>query len=152
MYHGFNKKSMKAIWYNCFMKKTKINSSEFAKSLGAYSHGYSVEIGDAAIIFTTGQIAMDKNGNVLYPDDPAKQAEFIYESLEKILNQAGASLDDAVKTTVFVTDMNDFSKISAVRNKYFKNAEPVSTLIQVSKLVKEGCRVEIEVIAVKQNK
>ena len=132
------------------MIKTKINSSEFAQRLGAYSHGYSVEIGDAKLIFTTGQIALDKNGVVLFPDDPAKQAEFIYESLQKILNQAGASLDDAVKTTVFLTDMNDFSKISAVRNKYFKSAEPVSTLVEVKNLVKPGCRVEIEVIAVKQ--
>jgi len=132
------------------MKKTKINSSEFAERLGRYSHGYSIEIDDATIIFTTGQVAMDKNGNVVHPEDPAKQAEFIYESLQKILQQAGASLDDVVKTTVFITDMKDFSKISAVRNKYFKNAEPVSTLVEVSKLVKEGCKVEIEVIAVKQ--
>jgi len=132
------------------MKKTKINSTEFAERMGAYSHGYKVEIGNAVLIFTTGQIAMDRDGKVLYSDDPAKQAEFIYESLQKILNQAGASLDDVVKTTVFVTDMNDFAKISAVRNKYFKNAEPVSTLVEVKKLVKEDCRVEIEVIAVKQ--
>lgn len=132
------------------MKKTKINSKEFAERLGAYSHGYKVEMGDSVMIFTTGQIALDKNGTVLFPDDPAKQAEFIYESLEKILRQSGASLDDVVKTTVFLTDMNDFPKISAVRNKYFKNAEPVSTLVEVSNLVKEGCRVEIEVIALKQ--
>lgn len=118
--------------------------------MGAYSHGYKIEIDDTVLIFTTGQIAMDKNGDVLYPDDPTKQAEFIYESLQKILNQSGASLDDVVKTTVFVTDMNDFPKISTVRNKYFKNAEPVSTLVGVKKLVKDGCRVEIEVIAVKQ--
>lgn len=132
------------------MRKTKINSSEFAERMGTYSHGYKVEIGDAVLIFTTGQIAMDKKGNVLYPDDPVKQAEFVYESLQKVLNQAGASLNDVVKTTVFLTDMNDFPKISAVRNKYFKNAEPVSTLVEVKKLVKEGCRVEIEVMAVKQ--
>lgn len=132
------------------MLKTKINSTEFAQRLGAYSHGYKVEIGDTIMVFTTGQIALDKNGQVLYPDDPAKQAEFIYESLQKILNQASASLDDVVKTTVFVTDMNDFPKISAIRNKYFKIAEPVSTLVEVKKLVKDGCRVEIEVIAVKQ--
>ena len=131
------------------MKKTKINSSEFAERMGAYSHGYKIEIGDAEIIFTTGQIAMDKDGNVLYPNDPAKQAEFIFESLQKILNEAGASLDDVVKATIFVTDMNDFSKISQVRNKYFKKSEPVSTLVEVKKLVKPGCRVEIEVIAVK---
>ena len=130
--------------------KQKINSSEFAKRLGAYSHGYSIAIGNAKLIFTTGQIALDTEGNVLYPDDPAKQAEFIYESLNKILQEAGATLDDVVKTTVFVTDMNDFSKISGVRNKYFKNAEPASTLIEVKRLVKDGCRVEIEVIAVKQ--
>lgn len=133
------------------MNKTKINSSEFAERMGTYSHGYKVDVGDSTIIFTTGQIAIDKAGNVLYPDDPAKQAEFIYESLEKILGEAGASLDDVVKTTVYVTDMKDFAEISKVRNKYFKNAEPVSTLVEVSKLVKEGCKVEIEVIAVKQN-
>lgn len=132
------------------MKKTKINSNEFAERMGSYSHGYSVEIGDATLIFTTGQIALDKNGKVVHPEDVGKQAEFIYESLQKILNQAGASLDDVVKTTVFVTDMNDFPQISAVRNKYFKIAEPVSTLIEVKKLVKDGCKVEIEVIAVKQ--
>ena len=132
------------------MKKTKINSPKFAERMGAYSHGYKVEIGDTVLVFTTGQIAMDKSGNVLYPDDPAKQAEFVYESLQKILDQAGVSLDDVVKTTVFVTDINDFPKISAVRNKYFKNAESVSTLVEVKKLVKEGCRVEIEVIAVKK--
>ncbi|MDP3988246.1 MAG: RidA family protein [Candidatus Levybacteria bacterium] len=132
------------------MKKIKINSAEFAKRLGSYSHGYSVEVGDAKIIFTTGQIALDKDGNVLYPDDPARQAEFVFESLQKILKQSGASLDDVVKTTIFLIDMNDFSKISAVRNKYFKNSEPASTLVEVRKLVKEGCRVEIEVIAVKK--
>lgn len=132
------------------MKKTKINSPQFAERMGAYSHGYKVEIGDAELIFTTGQIAMDKEGNVLYPDDPAKQAEFVFESLQKILKQAGSSLDDAVKATVFVMGMDDFIKISKVRNKYFKNSEPVSTLVEVKKLVKEGCRVEIEVIAVKE--
>lgn len=132
------------------MKKTKINSSDFAQRLGAYSHGYKVDIGDTTLIFTTGQIALDKDGNVLYPDDPAKQAEFIYESLEKILNQADASLDDVVKTTVFVTDMGDFPEISKIRNKYLKNSEPVSTLVEVKRLVKDGCRVEIEVMAVKQ--
>jgi 2-iminobutanoate/2-iminopropanoate deaminase len=132
------------------MDKHKINSSEFAQKMGAYSHGYQIEVGDSILIFTTGQIALDKNGEVLYPNDAAKQAEFIYDSLQKILNQAGASLDDVVKTSVFVTNMDDFSKISAVRNRYLKNSEPASTLIEVKRLVKEGCCLEIEVIAVKK--
>lgn len=132
------------------MTKTKINSTELSQRLGAYSHGYKVEMGDSILIFTTGQIAMDKEGNTVYPDDPGKQAEFIYQSLEKILNLAGASLDDVVKTTIFLTDMKDFAAVSKVRNQFFKNAEPVSTLVEVNKLVKDGCRVEIEVIAIKE--
>lgn len=132
------------------MLKTKINSNQFAKRLGAYSHGYTVEIGDTKLIFTTGQIALDKDGNVLYPDDAEKQSEYIYESLQCILKDSGATLDDVIKTTVFLTNINDFSKVSPIRNKYFQNSEPVSTLVEVSKLVKPGCCVEIEVIAVKQ--
>jgi 2-iminobutanoate/2-iminopropanoate deaminase len=132
------------------MNKRKINSNDFAARMGAYSHGYAVDVGDAVFIYTTGQIAMDKAGNVVFPDDPVKQAEFVYESLQKILHEADASLDDVVKTTVYVTNMKDFAEISNVRNRYFKNAEPVSTLVEVSKLVKDGALVEIEVIAVKQ--
>ncbi len=132
------------------MTKTKINSDQFAKRFGAYSHGYTVEIDDTKLIFTTGQIALDNDGNVLYPDDPAKQTEYVFEALQTILQESGASLNDVVKTTIFLTDMNDFPKISPIRNNYFKNSEPVSTLVEVSKLVKPGCRVEIEVIAVKK--
>ncbi len=132
------------------MKKTKINSPSFASRLGSYSHGYSVEMGDSVLIFTTGQIALDAQGKVVCPGDAEKQADFIYQALEQILQQAGASLKDVVKTTVFVTNMDDFKKISPIRNRYFQEAEPVSTLVEVSKLVKEGCVVEIEVIAVKK--
>jgi 2-iminobutanoate/2-iminopropanoate deaminase len=132
------------------MKKQKINSENFAKRLGAYSHGISVEIGDTKLIFTTGQIAFDKNGVVVFPGDAAKQAEYIYKQLDEILHEAGASLDDVVKTTVYVKNMADFSKISPVRNKYLKNSEPVSTLVEVNNFVKDGCMVEIEVIAAKQ--
>lgn len=133
------------------MNKTKINSTEFAERMGSYSHGYVVEIGDTKLIFTTGQIALDKSGNVVHPDNAAKQTEFIFESLNKILQKAGASLDDVVKATIFVTDMDDFAEISKIRNQYFKNSEPVSTLVEVKKLVKDGCKVEIEVIAVVKN-
>lgn len=131
------------------MIKTKINVKNGAQKLGSYSHGYSIEIGDAKIIFTTGQIALDKNGQVVAPGDIEKQTEFVFESLQRILEEDGASLDDVVKATIFVTDINDFSKISPIRNKYFKNSEPASTLVEVSKLVKAGCKIEVEVIAVK---
>ena len=132
------------------MQKEKINSSKFAKRLGSYSHGYRVAIGDTDMIFTTGQIALDRNGQVLYPFDAEKQAEVVFDSLQDILQEVGASLDNVVKATIFLTDIKDFAKISKVRNKYFKKSEPVSTLVEVSKLVKEGCVDEIEVIAIKK--
>ncbi len=56
---------------------------------------------------------------------------------------------DVVKATVYLTDMRDFAAVSKVRNRFLKDAEPVSTLVEVKSLVKPGCRVEIEVIAVK---
>lgn len=75
------------------------------------------------VIFTTGQMAIDKNGNVLYPNDPIKQADYVFQRLQKILTQVGSSLNDIVKATIFITDMNGFKEISKVRNKYFKNPE-----------------------------
>ena len=132
------------------MKITKqINSATFAKPMGAYSHGYVVDLGQSEMIFTTGQIALDDQGNVVHPDNVEKQAEFVFESLQNILKESGASLDDVVKATIYVTDMADFPKISPVRNRYFANSKPVSTLVQVSSLVNPDCKVEIEVVAVK---
>ena len=129
--------------------KNKINSLDFAKKMGAYSHGYSIKISDCKIIFTTGQVAMDQNGDVVSPNSVEEQVVYIYELLNKILKQEGSSLNDVVKTTLYVTNMDDFPKISKIRNDYLKNSEPVSTLVEVSRLVKPECKVEIEVIAVK---
>lgn len=129
--------------------KEKINSDQFAERMGSYSHGYKIDLGHAWMIFTTGQIALDKEGNVVHADDIEKQTEFVFESLQKILNESGSSLDDTVKAVIYVTDIDDFAKISPIRNKYFSKSEPVSTLVEVSRLVKPGCMIEIEVVAIK---
>lgn len=130
------------------MLKEKINSDSFAKRIGAYSHGYKVDLGNAYMIFTTGQIAIDENGHVLYQDDVAEQTKFVFERLDDIFRAVGGTLDDVVKVTIYVTEMSDFPKISAVRNEYLKDSEPVSTFVEVDGFVKDGCQVEIEAIAV----
>lgn len=127
----------------------QILPNSFTPTMGAYSHGIKVPLPGADMIFVTGQIAMDSDGNVVAPNDAEKQAEFVFENIQRILNEAGATLDNVVKAQIFLTNMSDFSKVSPVRNKYFANSKPVSTLVEVSKLVKEGCCVEIEVIAIK---
>ena len=127
----------------------QIQPEDFTPTIGAYSHGITVPLPGADLIFVTGQIAMDASGNVVAPGNAEKQAEFVFENIGKILNEAGASFKDVVKAQIFVTNMEHFPQISAVRNRYFGESKPVSTLVEVSRLVKEGCCVEIEVIAVK---
>ena len=101
------------------------------------------------MIFVTGQIAIDKDGNAVAPGDIGKQTEFVFQNLQKILQEGGASLDDVVKAVIYVTDMSTFSDVSPIRNKYFASSKPVSTLVEISNTVKEGCDIEIEVIAIK---
>ncbi len=117
--------------------------------MGAYSHGLKVNVGGKEMIFVTGQIAMDKDGNPVAPDDIQKQTRFVFENIKKILAEGGATIDDVVKAVIYVTDISKFKKISAIRNEYFKNAKPVSTLVEINKTVKDGCDIEIEVTAVK---
>lgn len=132
------------------MNKSVINPDNFTQIMGSYSHGIEVDIGDSKMIFVTGQIAMDKDGNAVAPDDITKQTEFVFQNIQKILQSADSSLDDVVKAVIYVTDISKFKDISAIRNKYFEKSKPVSTLVEISKTVKEGCDIEIEVIAIKK--
>ncbi len=131
------------------MFKESLIPENGAEIMGAYSHGIKIDIGTAEMIFVTGQIAQDTNGNVVC-EDIEGQTEYVFNCIQKILKEANSSLDDVVKTQIFLTDINDFSKVSPIRNKYFANSKPVSTLVEVSSLVKKGCKIEIEVIAVKE--
>ena len=131
------------------MFKESLIPENGAEIMGAYSHGIKIDIGTAEMIFVTGQIAQDTNGNVVC-EDIEGQTEYVFNCIQKILKEANSSLDDVVKTQIFLTDINDFSKVSPIRKKYFANSKPVSTLVEVSSLVKKGCKIEIEVIAVKE--
>jgi reactive intermediate/imine deaminase len=130
------------------MERRKIQPKNFTPALGAYSHGTAVEFGTHALIFVTGQIAVDAKGEVVAPGDAAAQTEFVFENIKTILAEAGSSLEDVVKVQIIVTNIADFPKISPVRNKFLAKNAPASTLFEVRNLVREGCVVEIEVIAV----
>lgn len=127
----------------------KIDPPNFAPGFGAYSQGIKVPLLGADLIFVSGQVAMDEKGNVVGPGDAQKQTECIFENIKKVLAEAGASMADVVKAQIFVTDINDFPQVSTVRNRYFDQNKPVSTLVEVGRLVKEEFCVEIEVIAVR---
>lgn len=121
-----------------------------AEIMGAYSQGLKVDLGNnKEMIFVTGQIAQDSNGNVVC-EDIEGQTEYVFNCIQNILKEANASIDDVVKAQIFLTDIGDFSKVSPIRNKYFINSKPVSTMVEVSNLVKKGCKIEIEVIAIRE--
>ncbi len=133
------------------MKNRSITTKKSSQTMGAYSQGVVVPIGNTDMIFVTGQIAQDENGVPIAPDDIEAQTHDVFKRIEAILNGAGASLDNVVKVVIYVTDINDFSKISPIRNQYFAKSKPVSTLVEISATVKQGCNIEIDVIAVKHN-
>lgn len=130
------------------MKKTIINPEGMLSPPSKYSHGVRVEIGDGALIFVAGELPLDKKGKIVGPGDITAQTECVFQQIEKVLKASGASLKDVVKATIFVTDMKDFRKVVTVRDKFFVENPPASTFVEVSRLTKEDCLIEIEVIAV----
>ena len=99
------------------------------------------------LLFVSGVTALDEKGAVTYPNDAVGQARHIFESLHKILRAAGADFRDVLRVTVYLTDVNDRAKINPIRQEFFGNARPASTLIGVAALVFPELRVEIDAIA-----
>lgn len=132
------------------MKKEFINPNSQYSSGRAYSKGVKVDVGDSEMLFISGQIPKNEKGEIVGLGDYAKQTEYVFEKLITILEEAGMTLNDVVKVNIYVTDIEEFEKVSTVRNKYLKDAKPASTAIEVSGTVTEGCDVEIDAIALKK--
>lgn len=131
------------------MKKTLIHPENHPAPRGAYSPGLLVEHNGASTLFLTGQLAVDPEGKVVAPYDATAQTEYVFELIGSVLSAAGMGFADVVKVQTFLTHMPDFEKFSLVRNRYFAEARPVSTLLEVKGLAREGCCVEIEVVAMR---
>ena len=103
----------------------------------------AVRFGD--LLFVSGLTAHDADGR-LVEGDAAVQTRRILESLRLVLSAAGASLADVLKVTVYLTDISDRTLINPVRQEFFGNSRPASTLVEVSALALPGMRVEIEAV------
>jgi enamine deaminase RidA (YjgF/YER057c/UK114 family) len=131
------------------MKKTLIYPDNFAAPRGAYSPGLLVDDGTTKTLFLTGQLAVDLDGKVVAPYDAVAQTEYVFQLIGQVLKAGGMEFSDVVKVQTFLTHMPDFEKYSPVRNRYFADSKPVSTLLEVKGLAREGCCVEIEVVAMR---
>lgn len=128
------------------MEKEIITSANLSQPLGIYSH--AVKVKGNQLLFISGMTARDKEGNLVGKGDMKRQTQQILENIKIILDRVGATFDNIVKVTIFITDMSHFKEIHEVRAKYFKKDFPASTLVQVSRLVDEDMLIEIEAFAV----
>ncbi|AWB10585.1 2-iminobutanoate/2-iminopropanoate deaminase [Thermodesulfobium acidiphilum] len=125
------------------MPKLKVISTENAPSaVGPYSQAIIAN----GFIFISGQLGIDPVTGNFAGEDTRTQFDQALKNLKSILNSVNLTLDNVVKTTVFLTDINEFGLINEVYANYFKNILPARSAIEVSKLPK-GARVEVEAIA-----
>lgn len=128
------------------MPVKQINPAVMGGAPASYTNGM-LAVGSPETLYISGQIGIDANG-VASPDFVA-QTRQTWANIEAILKDAGMTLDNIVKTTIFLVDRADYPAFVDVRKDVLKGHKPASTLVYVSGLVKPDWKVEIEAIAVK---
>ena len=127
------------------MTRRIIHTSLAPAPVGPYSQAIAIA---GELVFVSGQIALDpQTGEIVAPESVEGQTERAIASIKAILAEAGLTLDDVAKTTVFLADMNDFAAMNAVYARHFNEATaPARACVEVSRLPKDVL-VEIECIA-----
>jgi 2-iminobutanoate/2-iminopropanoate deaminase len=108
---------------------------------------YSQAIKAGGLVFCSGQIPIDPSTGEFVSDKVSEQTEQVLRNLSEVLAAAGTSLENVVKTTVFLADMNDFAEMNEVYGRYFSDNKPARATVQAARLPRDA-RVEIECIAV----
>ena len=127
------------------MQRTKISTPNAPAAIGPYNQ--AIRFGQ--FVFTSGQIALDPATGELVGDDVQTQTHRVFQNLQAVLNSAGTSLTNVVKTTVFLTRMSDFQAMNAVYASYFDGSDvmmPARTTVAVAELPRKAL-VEIECVA-----
>ncbi|MDP6110873.1 MAG: RidA family protein [Planctomycetota bacterium] len=104
----------------------------------------AVRVGE--LVFTSGNVAFDENGDVFAPGDCAAQAELVFSRLSQLLEKAGSSMKHVIKINAHISDPADYAAYNEIRHRWFSEEPPASATV-VSQFVKEGLAIEIEAIA-----
>ena len=126
------------------MEKTIINTKNAPAPIGPYNQ--AIVVNDT--VYISGQICIDPATGNLKNKDIQEETHQVMQNLKSILQEAGMNFSNVVKTTIFITDMNQFSEINTIYGKYFTEEFPARETVQVSALPK-FVNVEISMIGVK---
>lgn len=121
---------------------TSVTTDKAPQAIGPYSQAIQC----AGWLFTSGQVALDPGTGELLRGTFEEEVVRVLDNLAAVLTAGGSALDRVVKTTVFLTDLSDFSAMNAVYARYFGASRPARSTVQVAALPR-GARVEIEAVA-----
>jgi 2-iminobutanoate/2-iminopropanoate deaminase len=136
------------------MSQTKSSNVEFANpssvaSPKGYSHAAIIDLGNYKMIIMSGQVAFDKQGNLIGKDDVKKQTEQVFLNIKSIVEELGGSMNNIIKLSYFLTDVTKIQTIRSVRDEFINiKSPPASTLLEVSKLFRDDLLIEIEATAI----
>ena len=126
------------------MKRTNYSSGVKWENIVGYSR--AVKVGN--IIEVTGTVAADDNTMLVGGNNAYEQTKFILEKIEKILKRAGASLEDVVRTRMFVTDISRWEEYGKAHGEFFAEIKPCTSMIEVKGLISPEYLIEIEATAI----
>jgi enamine deaminase RidA (YjgF/YER057c/UK114 family) len=127
--------------------RTNISSGAKWEDIVGYSR--AVRVGNTVEV--AGTTAVDERGETVGLNDPYEQTKYILARIEKALVQAGASIQDVVRTRMFVTDISKWEQIGRAHGEFFKDIKPAASMIEVKGLISPGLMVEIEATALLQD-
>jgi 2-iminobutanoate/2-iminopropanoate deaminase len=126
------------------MKRQEYRVEALAQPISHYTD--AVRAGD--LLFVSGIVGVDANGDLVGGDDVVAQARQVFENIGAILAAASCAFGDVVKVTIYLTDVDDRPKINPVRQAVFGQTRPASTLVEVPRLAVDGAKIEVECVAV----
>jgi len=118
-------------------------AGQLAEPISHYTDGVEA----AGLLYISGMLPVNAAGELVGGADVIRQSEQVLDNVGAVLHSAGASFDDVVRVGVYVRDMADREAINTVRRRYFGDARPASTLVEVSALAHPGALVEIDAVA-----
>ena len=124
----------------------RINISSGAKWEDIVGYSRAVRVGN--MIEVAGTTAVDERGEIVGLNDPYEQTKYALAKIEKALIEAGASMQDVVRTRMFVTDISKWEEVGRAHGEFFRTVKPAASMIEVKGLIDPKLLVEIEVTAI----